>query len=101
MKKSKIAALLLGLTLSTSTSSLVLANKAESTKKGNTIEYKQKIARLHEIKAMDFKNMSRADKKELKKEVLNIKEDLKKDAPYLYISLGAALLIALLLILLL
>jgi hypothetical protein len=64
--------------------------------------------RLNEIKAMDMKALSSSEKKELRKEVRGIKSDLKaneKSAAVnsggVYVSVGAAILIVLLLILLL
>lgn len=61
--------------------------------------------RLTEIKAMDMKTLSSSEKKELRKEVRTIKSDIKANAANssggVYISVGAAILIVLLLILLL
>lgn len=64
--------------------------------------------RLNEIKAMDTKALSSAEKKELRKEVREIKSDLKANSESasvnsggVYVSVGAAIVIVLLLILLL
>lgn len=62
--------------------------------------------RLNEIKAMDMKTLNAAEKKELRKEVREIKSDIKASERAVsgggvYISVGAAILIVLLLILLL
>ena len=59
--------------------------------------------RLTEIKAMDMKTMNSSEKKELRKEVRTIKSDMKAidNGGGVYISVGAAILIVLLLILLL
>lgn len=64
--------------------------------------------RLNEIKAMDTKVLSSAEKKELRKEVRGIKSDLKANNESasvnnsgVYVSVGAAIVIVLLLILLL
>lgn len=68
------------------------------------------IVRLNEIKAMDMTTMSKSEKKELRKEVRSIKSETKtnSESKYIegsnggiYISIGAAILIVLLLILLL
>lgn len=59
------------------------------------------LARLDEIKAMDFSDMSSIERKELRKEVRTIKSELKELGGGLYISLGAAIIIILLLILIL
>jgi len=62
--------------------------------------------RLNEIKAMDMKTLNSSEKKELRKEVRAIKSDIKANNAInngggVYISVGAAILIVLLLILLL
>jgi cytochrome c-type biogenesis protein CcmH/NrfG len=59
-------------------------------------------ARLTEIKEMDRSNMSSAEKKALRKEVRSIKSELREQASGgVYLSVGALILIVLLLILLL
>ena len=50
---------------------------------------------------MDKSDMSRAEKKELRKEVKEIKTDLKSTGNGVYLSVGAIIIIVLLLILLL
>jgi hypothetical protein len=64
-----------------------------------------KIARLtqriEEIQSMDKDNLSRAERKALKKEVRQIKDEVKALSGGVYISIGALLVIILLLILLL
>jgi hypothetical protein len=57
--------------------------------------------RLEEIKAMDKTTLSRSEKKALRVEVREIKKDLAVVSGGVYLSIGAILLIALLLILLL
>jgi hypothetical protein len=63
------------------------------------------ILRLEEIKAMDLTEKTKSEKKELRAEVKMIKSDLKAEnlnsSGGVYISVGAAILIVLLLILLL
>lgn len=59
------------------------------------------IKRLEEIKAMDKSDMSRAEKKALRKEVKEIKSTLKATGQGVYLSVGAIIIIILLLILLL
>ena len=39
-------------------------------------EVDKKVKRIHEIKAMDFKSLSRKERRSLKKEVVQIKKDL-------------------------
>ncbi|MFO7722287.1 MAG: hypothetical protein R6V49_03595 [Bacteroidales bacterium] len=60
------------------------------------------IARLEEIRDMDVSMLANAEKRDLRREVRDIENDLKAyNGGGLYISLGAAILIILLLILLL
>lgn len=57
--------------------------------------------RLEEIKKMDKSEMSRSEKKELRKEVRAIKSELRSTGNGVYLSVGAIIIIILLLILLL
>lgn len=57
--------------------------------------------RLEEIKKIDRSEMSRAERKELRKEVRSIKSELKAKSGGVYLSVGAIIIIILLLILLL
>jgi hypothetical protein len=57
--------------------------------------------RLEEIKLMDRKELSKAEKKMLRSEVKQIKKELAAISGGVYLSVGAIILIALLLILLL
>lgn len=59
------------------------------------------VTRLNEIKMMDIKSMNSTQKKELRKEVRAIKSDLRKAGEGVYLSVGAIILIVVLLILLL
>lgn len=58
-------------------------------------------ARLTEIKEMDKSNLSATEKKELRQEVRAIKSELKDISGGVYLSIGAILVVVLLLILLL
>ncbi len=58
-------------------------------------------ARLSEIKEMDRSSMNASEKKEMRKEVRSIKKELREQASGVYLSVGALLLVVLLLILLL
>lgn len=68
-------------------------------------EAKAMITRIDEIKAMDFSKLNRQEKKELRAEVKMIKSDLQAQQLNsnggVYISVGAAIIIVLLLILIL
>lgn len=57
--------------------------------------------RLDEIKKMDKSEMTRAEKKALRKEVREIKSELRSTGNGVYLSVGAIIIIILLLILLL
>jgi Ribonuclease G/E len=57
--------------------------------------------RLEEIDSMDKSDLNSAERRELRKEVRDIKKELKELSGGVYISVGAAILIVLLLILLL
>jgi hypothetical protein len=56
---------------------------------------------LEEIKEMDKSDLSRPEKKELRKEVRIIKKELRSSGNGVYLSVGAIIIIVLLLILLL
>ncbi|MDQ6761133.1 MAG: hypothetical protein M3015_00725 [Bacteroidota bacterium] len=61
----------------------------------------QVVNRLIEIRDMDKTNLTASEKRELRKEVKQLKKEAPKKKSGLYISLGALVIIALLLILLL
>ncbi len=75
-------------------------NSAVAAKPAETEEVQIMIDRLNEIKAMDMSTMTTVQKKELRKEVRTIKQELKAVSG-VYLSIGALLIIILLLILLL
>ena len=64
-------------------------------------EVKIMMNRLEEIKAIDKSSMTRVEKKELRKEVREIKSTLAASNNGVYLSVGAIIIIVLLLILLL
>lgn len=59
------------------------------------------VNRLHEIDAMDKSTMSSSEKKVLRKEVRVIKKEIQRSGGGVYVSVGALILIILLLIILL
>ena len=67
----------------------------------NTAEATAIVNRLHEIKTMDLSKLNADQKKELRKEVLDMKKQVMSDHPVVIISGGALLLIIILLIILL
>jgi hypothetical protein len=59
------------------------------------------LVRLQEIKDMNKENLSRAQKRDLRKEVKQIRKEMKATSKGIYLSVGAIIIIILLLILLL
>jgi len=76
-------------------------NKGESKPKMPESEMKILVDRLEEIKAIDRFMMGKAEKKELRTEVREINEEIKRDGGGIYLSVFALLLVIVLLILLL
>ncbi len=69
--------------------------------KEDLLEAEALMARLGEIRAMDLAGLAKAEKKQLRNEVKAIKQDLRKASQGVYLSIGAILIIILLLILVL
>ena len=104
MKKRIIYLMIIMFSLSTFTSvnATGIDPKATTTKTAEmTPEMRVMLNRLEEIKEMDKSEMSRAEKKELRKEVRAIKAEANASGNGLYLSVGAIIIIILLLILLL
>lgn len=70
-------------------------------KSEKTAEAKILLLRLNEINAMDKSNLKSSDKRNLRREVRSIKQQLKELSGGVYISAGAVIIILLLLIILL
>lgn len=81
--------------IKTTSSNVVATNFSE------TVDPNVLLDRLNEIKSMDKSNMNTTKKKELRKETRSIKKSLKANNGGIYLSVGAIVIIALLLILLL
>lgn len=81
-----------------STDPVVMVNKNITTEDVRGMEL---LNRLKEIKAMKKSDLSREERKALRKEVKAIKKELSTDHKGIYLSFGAAILIVLLLILIL
>jgi hypothetical protein len=74
----------------------------EVSKEATSIRVAELETRLHEIEAMDIKSMSRTERRTLRKEVRAIEKEMKTMANNgVYISVGALIIIILLLILIL
>lgn len=76
-------------------------NKGETKPKMPESKMKILVERLEEIKTMDRSMMDKVEKKELRTEVREINEEIKKDGGGVYLSVFALLLVIVLLILLL
>lgn len=74
------------------------ANSAPATENPRT---QQLLQRLEEIKGMNKSELSGSEKKELRKEVREIKKEMKAISGGVYLSVGAIIIVILLLILLL
>jgi hypothetical protein len=66
-----------------------------------TAETTVMLARLNEIRAMDISTMAKAEKQQLREEVRAIKKDMRAANDGVYLSVGAIIVIILLLILIL
>lgn len=101
MKKLPVCLMMMVLSLSMFPSKSAAAEKTAVT--ANTAEMpadvKVMFNRLEEIKAMDKSDLSRSEKKELRKEVKAIKAELQTKGHGVYLSVGAVIIIVLLLIL--
>ena len=85
-------------------SSAIIVPASSSASKPVTTENtrtQQLVQRLEEIKGMDKSEMTRLEKKSLRKEVLEIKKEMKVMSGGVYLSVGAIIIVILLLILLL
>lgn len=105
MKKSNLYLVMMLLSLSVMPGTIIAAEKnateiAVNTKEMPT-EVKTMLNRLEEIKTMDKSSMTSAEKKELRVEVKTIKAELRSTNNGVYLSVGAILIIILLLIILL
>lgn len=72
-----------------------------ATAKTEDVKGQQLVNRLKEIRAMDKSDLTRAERKALRKEVKEIKNELATNHKGVYLSVGAIIIIILLLILLL
>ena len=73
----------------------------DSTRTAQSSQANTLLIRLDEIKAMDKSNLSVVERKQLREEVRSIKSQLKAIGGGVYLSVGALLIIILLLILIL
>ncbi|MBF6641954.1 hypothetical protein IVB69_10725 [Flavobacterium sp. J49] len=101
----KFQILLLVLSIATTAPAFATNGTHEKTPITNTAEEKAKVdvmvKRIKEIRDMDKSDLSRVERKALRKEVRDIKATLKASNNGVYLSVGAILIIILLLILIL
>lgn len=101
MKKTRLYLMVMMLSLGT----LTTINASEKTPKTTAptevpAEIQVMLNRLDEIKGMDKSELNRAEKKELRKEVRAINTEIRSSNNGIYISVGAIIIILLLIILL-
>lgn len=77
------------------------ASSNNSTPNTENPRAQQLLQRLEDIKGMEKSTMTKADKRELRKEVKDIKKEMKAIKGGVYLSVGAIIIVILLLILLL
>jgi len=83
------------------TSSVVVSKPAETVEAAEAAEAQALLMRLNEIKAMDKANLTSSEKKDLRKEVLSIRESLNTIGGGVYISAAAVLIILVILLIVL
>ena len=94
--------MLIAIALPASSAIIVPASSSASNPvKTENTRAQQLVQRLEEIKGMDKSEMTRLEKKSLRKEVLGIKKEMKAMSGGVYLSVGAIIIVILLLILLL
>lgn len=99
-----IASLLLFMVASITTKAAIAVPGTEQTSsapKTDDPRIQQLMQRLHEIKAMNKSELTRTEKRSLRKEVLQTKKEMKAISGGVYLSVGAIIIIILLLILIL
>ncbi len=105
MKKFPLHLMMILLSLSLSPATIFAKEKNPTSIATNTKEVpvavKVMYDRLEEIKAIDKSSMTRVEKKELRKEVRTIKANLRASNNGVYLSVGAIIIIVVLLIVLL
>jgi uncharacterized membrane protein YvbJ len=104
MKKTILIALMmvfmLGTTVAFASASDLKSNEPVATEnKLSAEEVNRLLNRVEEIRKMDKSNMTSLEKRELRKEIKDIKKNVRKHGEIIYISGGAVLLVILILIL--
>ena len=99
--RSVIIMLVMATTLPTYSTTIVKTGVPISNTTANDSKTEVLLNRLKEIRDMDKSNLSRAEKKSLRKEVKEIKTTMRTTSNGVYLSIGAIIIIILLLILIL
>ncbi|MES2417159.1 MAG: hypothetical protein V4541_03175 [Bacteroidota bacterium] len=102
--KKFIYALVLVFTLGISTTTVSAATKNEDKKEltaEQKVQFEKLVNRVEEIRNMDKSNLTRVEKKALRKELKEMKEQARVLNQGVYLSVGAIIIIILLLILIL
>ncbi|TAL47700.1 MAG: hypothetical protein EPN92_04570 [Chitinophagaceae bacterium] len=100
----RIASLVLLIAIALPASSAIIvpeSSQTNSAAKTDNARAQQLLQRLEYIKGMDKSEMTRLEKKSLRKEVKEIKKEMKVMSGGVYLSVGAIIIVILLLILLL
>ncbi len=74
---------------------------AKTEKPSNAAHAQQVLTRLIEIRDMDKSNLTSSEKKALRKELKEMKKEIRKNSNGIYLSVGAIIVVILLLILIL
>ena len=104
MKKLSLYAMILLVSLSSFSSPIIAAEKNSKTPtetKAVQAEVAKLVTRLETIRTMDKSTLDRSEKRVLRKEVRAIKSELKDKRHGVYVSVGAFIIIILLLVILL
>jgi len=104
MKKLSLYAMILLVSLSSFSSPIIAAEKNSKNPtetKAVQAEVAKLVTRLETIRAMDKSTLDRSEKRVLRKEVRAIKSELKDKRHGVYVSVGAFIIIILLLVILL
>ncbi|MDO9275605.1 MAG: hypothetical protein Q7T92_08675 [Lutibacter sp.] len=100
MKKTRLYLMIMMLSLGAFTTVNASEKNPTTAAKEIPAEVQVMLNRLEEIKDMDKSDLSRAEKKELRKEVRAINTEIRSTNSGIYISVGAIIIILLLIILL-
>jgi hypothetical protein len=94
--------MLVAITLPASSTTIVpRSSQANSSSKTEDPRAQQLLNRLEEIKGINKSELTRLEKKNLRKEVIGIKKEMKTLSGGVYLSVGAIIIVILLLILIL